>query len=114
MATNKPASGQLKRDIDSFLQKCKAPTLNNIYGEDYDFRESTELYYEKVVTEKFDFKTSQYDVGSAAGIYPGAIVCLNNNFGTNSPTLINFGEEERTAYEVSIGRLEKVQKNVQH
>lgn len=97
MATNKPASGQLKRDIDSFLQKCKAPTLNNIYGEDYDFRESTELYYEKVVTEKFDFKTSQYDVGSAAGIYPGAIVCLNNNFGTNSPTLINFGEEERTA-----------------
>lgn len=100
MATNKPASGQLKNNIDSFLRGLKAPTLSNIYGEEYDFRESTELYYEKVVTEKFDFKTSMYDVGSVAGIYPGAIVCLNNNFGTNSPTLINFGEEERATLSI--------------
>ena len=100
MATNKPASGQLKNNIDSFLRGLKAPTLSNIYGEEYDFRESTELYYEKVVTEKFDFKTSMYDVGSVAGIYPGAIVCLNNNFGTNSPTLINFGEEERASLSI--------------
>ena len=74
MATNKPASGQLKNNIDSFLRGLKAPTLSNIYGEEYDFRESTELYYEKVVTEKFDFKTSMYDVGSVAGIYPGAML----------------------------------------
>lgn len=100
MATNKPASGQLKKDIDSFMRTLKAPTLSNIYGEDYDFRESTELYYEKVVKENFNFKTSMYDVGSAAGIYPGAIVCLNNNFGTNSPTLINFGEEERASLSI--------------
>ena len=100
MATNKPASGQLKKDIDSFLRTIKAPTLSNIYAEDYDFRESTELYYERVVKENFNFKTSMYDVGSAAGIYPGAIVCLNNNFGTNSPTLINFGEEERAALSI--------------